>query len=248
MIGRLGKRAPRRDHRTLKLSRYVTAALPPAPAAVDWTEKMTFPAGQMLNDQLGDCTCAALGHLIQAWTANTGSQVTVPDSAILKAYEQACGYDPNDPGTDQGGIEIDVLNYFRTTGVGGYKADAFVALQPENEEHIKISVDLFGGVYIGLELPKTIDQQDDWFVDITAGAAALPGSLGGHAVVVEAYDADWLTIVTWGQKKRMSWDFWRAYTSESYAVLSKLWTRRAGVSPVGFDYATLLADLKAVIG
>jgi hypothetical protein len=46
----------------------------------------------------------------------------------------------------------------------------------------------------------------------------------------------------------MSWQFWLAYCSESYALLSKLWAPTSGMAPVGFDYAALLADLNAVAG
>ena len=74
----------------------------------------------MLNDTEGDCTCATIGHMITAWTGGT----IVSDEAIQTAYEQACGFDPNDPSTDQGGIIANVLDYFKTSGVGGYKISA----------------------------------------------------------------------------------------------------------------------------
>jgi hypothetical protein len=247
--GRLGKLAPQRDHRQLRLAKYLPADLPPAPPKVDWSEKVAFPAGAMLNDALGDCTCAALGHAVQVWTANAATEITISDADVLAVYEGACGYNPADPATDQGGVELDVLNYARTTGIGGHKIDAFVALQPENAEHIKLSVDLFGGVYIGVSLPNTIQGQGDtWTLDITAGADAVPGSLGGHAVFVVGYDPLGLSFISWGQRYRMSWEFWLTYTDESYALLSKLWAPAGTNAPVGFDYAALLADLNAVVG
>jgi hypothetical protein len=245
--GRLGKLAPRSDHRQLRLSKYLPAKLPAAPPSVDWTTKVKLPCGAMKNDELGDCTCAALGHAIQVWTANASTEVTVSDADVLKLYEGACGYVPGDPSTDQGGIEIDVLNYARKYGIGGHKIDAFVALQPENQEHIKLSVDLFGGVYIGVALPNTIQNQGDtWTLDIGKGRDAMRGSLGGHAVFVTGYDAFGLWFISWGQKYRMSWEFWLAYTDESYALLSQLWAPAGANAPVGFDYAALMADLTAV--
>ena len=70
-------------------------------------------------------------------------------------------------------IEIDVLNYFRTTGVAGYKADAFVALQPENEEHVKLGVDLVRRRSIsGVELPQ---------IDPAADARLVPRHGAGNA-------------------------------------------------------------------
>src|ERR1700746_454253 len=99
------------------------AQLPPAPEICDRTGGI-LDWGLMLNDQLGGCTCAALGHLIQSWTAVSGNEVTVPDSVILKAYEEACGYNPKDPNSDQGGTLHQVLDYFRDTGLDGHKIQA----------------------------------------------------------------------------------------------------------------------------
>src|SRR5580658_8869232 len=57
---KLGKKAPKIDSRTLRLAKYLTA-VPPPPASCDWTKGVT-EWGMMLNDALGDCTCAAIGH------------------------------------------------------------------------------------------------------------------------------------------------------------------------------------------
>jgi hypothetical protein len=47
---KLGKLPPRHDHRTLMLAKY-TVALPPPPAAVDWSRKLDH-LGMMKNDTL----------------------------------------------------------------------------------------------------------------------------------------------------------------------------------------------------
>jgi len=68
---KLGKAAARHDPRTLLLASYVTPALPTPPAAFDLASKVKS-WGMMDNDQIGDCTCAAAGHLLMEWTANVG--------------------------------------------------------------------------------------------------------------------------------------------------------------------------------
>jgi hypothetical protein len=247
-VNKLGKKPARHDPRTLQMANYL--GLPAVPAARDWTAKASPAWGMMLNDQLGDCTCAALGHLIQAWTANEGpKETTLPDAAILKAYETVGHYQPGQPETDQGAVEMDVLHYARKTGIGGFKIEAFVALEPRNHSHIEAAVDLFGGAYIGLSLPTSAQQQHVWSVP-PGGATGhgAPGSWGGHAVVVEAYNTHGLTCITWGAKKRMTWSFWDVYCDEAYAILSQLWAPQKNVAPSGFDFATLAADLKAVTG
>jgi hypothetical protein len=44
----------------------------------------------------------------------------------------------------------------------------------------------------------------------------------------------------------MTWAWFEKYCSEAYALVSKDWLSASGVSPSGFDLATLESDLKAV--
>lgn len=241
---KLGKQAVRHDARTLRLARYTTA-LPDPPSSIDWSGQLSN-LGVMLNDSLGDCTCAAIGHIVQTWTSQTqDQQVILSDQDILTLYEQSCGYDPDDPSTDQGGIELDVLNYWRKNPVVGHSLDAFCAIQPGDIKDIQNGVWLFGAVYIGLALPITAQTQDVWDLGDLSGNGA-PGSWGGHAVCVVSYDETGLTCITWGQLKRMTWTFWKSYTDEAYALLSPDWIGVSGDAPSGFDMATLTTDLAAI--
>jgi hypothetical protein len=244
---KLGKKAAVHDPRTLRLADYVTNALKPSPRR-DWSTKVTGLT-MMLNDSLGDCTIAAYGHMVQTWTANNGSQVILPDSAILAGYEGACGYNPADPSTDQGGVEVTVLNYMRQTGLGGHKLYAYVAQEPGNKTHVELSVDLLGGCYLGLELPRSIQGQRVWSVPPGGPVGdGAPGSLGGHAVPAVAYGPAGITVITWGQLLTMTWKFFSVYCSESYGVLSPDWANGAKLAPSGFDLAALQADLAAITG
>lgn len=245
----LGKQSARHDPRTLLLGNYLKpSALPPPKPAVDWSQKVkTWP--MMANDKVGDCTCAAAGHLIEDWTANAkGAPVVLPDADILKAYSAITGYLPGNPATDHGANELDVLNYWRKIGVGGRKIIAFAALEPQNQSHVEDAIELFGGCYIGLALPLCAQTQNVWTVPPggPTGTGA-PGSWGGHAVPVVAYDQRGLTVVTWGALKQMTWGFWAAYCDEAYAVLSEDWlSKNGGKDPEGFDLKALLADLRQV--
>jgi hypothetical protein len=245
---KLGKQAARHDPRTLMLAAYATKELPPPPDSVDWGDRVKrWP--MYLNDKIGDCTCAAAGHMIEAWSSEANGKATiVQDGAILKAYEDVSGYDPETGRNDAGAVELDVLKYWRSTGVGGHKIVGFVAVEPGNHPHIQQGTYLFGGCYIGIALPVSAQTQEVWAVPpggpVGPGA---PGSWGGHAVNVVAYDSQGLTVVTWGKPKRMTWTFWDAYCDEAYAILSQDFidkhTRKA---PVGLNLAQLLKDLKAL--
>ncbi|GAC1544811.1 MAG: hypothetical protein NVS2B9_12050 [Myxococcales bacterium] len=244
----LGKKPARHDPRTLQLGNYLKPAGLPAPKpSVDWGRTVQqWP--MMANDKVGDCTCAAAGHLIEEWTANAAGQpVVLPDAEILSAYSAITGYTPTDPSTDRGANELDVLNYWRKTGFNGRRIVAYAALEPKNRTHVEDAVDLFGGCYIGRALPVSAQKQAVWAVPPggPTGTGA-PGSWGGHAVPVVAYDPRGLTVVTWGATKRMTWDFWNAYCDEAYAAVSEDWIGKNKVSPEGFDLKALLADLQQV--
>lgn len=255
-VCKLGRRYVRRDSRTFALSKYLRPGiLPPAPPAVDWTagvddwpdkNKDFWP--MMLNDKIGDCTCAAAGHMIQCWTASRGSECIADDSDIELAYEAVSGYEPGKPSTDSGAVEIDVLNYWRKTGIAGHKIDAYAAVEVANAAQVKQSVYLFGGLYIGLALPLSAQNQEVWDTTLwgrVTGSAA-PGSWGGHAVPILGYDELGLTCITWGAEKRMTWSFFARYCDEAYAPLSQDWINVRGVDPNGFDMATLQKDLQQI--
>lgn len=246
---RLGKQRPRHDPRTLQLADYIdTTVLPPAPPAKDWGGKIPAQGwGMMLNDKLGDCTCAAAGHLIQDWTSNDGQELTVTDQDILKAYEKVSGYDPTTGANDNGAVEIDVLNYWRKNGIGQQKIDAYVALEPGNIDHVKDSINLFGGCYIGLSLPVSAQRQRTWTIPPGGPTGqGAPGSWGGHAVMLVAYNPRRVSCVTWGAVKQMTWSFFTTYCDEAYAVLSISDWLKGGPAPNGFDLQALQSDLGAL--
>ena len=253
---KLGKQTARHDPRTLLFAAYATPALPAPPPALDLTAKVKAPWGMMDNAQLGDCTCAAAGHLIMEWTASARAKMFTPsDAQIVAAYSAITGYNPKTGANDNGAVELDVLNYWRQNGIAGHKIQAFVALEPSNHTHIMDGVWIFGGCYIGLALPKTAQAQvqnhQPWSVtSIGTSGDGAPGSWGGHAVPVVAYDSRSLTVVTWGALQTMTWGFWAAYCDEAYAILSPDYLEKKGgqtVAPSGFNLAQLqedLADLK----
>src|SRR5450755_4664562 len=245
---KLGKQAARLDARTLQFANYMKAAAPLAPPKhEEWTSKVKqWP--MMLNDNLGDCTCACAGHMIEGWTVYAYPPGYIPaDQQILQAYQAVAGYLPGEPATDQGAVILDVLNYWRQTGIAGHPIRAFVALEPKNHEQVKDAVYLFGNCYIGVQLPLSAQNQKVW--SVPAGGAtgqSAPGSWGGHAIPIVAYDARAVTVITWGELKRVTWSFLDAYSDEAYAVLSDDWIAANRQAPNNFDLAQLTADLGAI--
>lgn len=248
---RLGKREPRVDPRSLRLARYLAPDLPRAPQAVDFVSQARLPWGMLLNNILGTCTCTSWGHIFHAATAANGREQVLTDEDILKAYIEACGYDPTDPSTDNGGFMLVVLNYVRRVGIGGHKILGYATVDLKNRELFKQALYLFGSLYLGISLPESAQGQRDWTVAMGGGSGSpRANSWGGHAVSAHGYrdrnrPDDGIDIVTWGEVKRVSWDFVDAYCDEAYAPLSIAWADGDG-APNGFDLARLREDLARV--
>ena len=255
----LGKKAPRFDRRTLKMSKYMAGVtLPSPPKQGGYYEKVaSWP--MMLNDSLGDCTIACAGHMIEQWSTYTGKPFIPTDAEILTAYEAVSGYVPGDESTDNGADILTVMNYWRQTGIGGDKIAAFVSVNQNDPTEVKLAVELFGNCYLGVGLPITAQQPVlGWkglpFWDVPAGGTignGAPYSWGGHAIPIVDYGVTplgkkRLMVVTWGSLYTMSPAFLDTYGDEAYAVLSQDWIAEDGESPSGFDTAQLLADLAAI--
>jgi hypothetical protein len=235
---KLGKLPVRTDVRTLPLARYVDAArLPDPPAALDLTA--CVPEWPMYaNDRIGDCTIAAAAHMIEAWTAAArGSAVEVTENAVLAEFERVRIGD--------GAIMLDVLVDWRKHGVGGHRIGAFARVPADDHALVRTAAWLFGGVYIGLELPLTVRGRGRWEWSGSLTGPAKPGSWGGHAVNVVRYDGSSLTVVTWGRLLEMTWAFWDRYCDEAYCILSRDFLT-ANEAPNGFDLGTLKKDLALV--
>lgn len=269
---KLGKRAPRIDRRTLKMADYLPrssnlmvgalklnlSAPPTAPSSAGYVSEVG-DWGMDLNDQLGDCTIACAAHEILQWSTYAGTPKRITDAEILTAYEAVSGYIPGDPSTDNGAVILDVLNYWRKTGIGGDKLSAYVSVNWQDREELKQAIALFGNVNIGIQLPisaqnTTAGGNGFQVWEVPAGGAVddgSPGSWGGHCVPIVGFrddgtGASGTQVITWGAVYDMTWNFLNAYVDEAYCLLSNDWLEKVGESPSGFDLAELKADLAAL--
>jgi hypothetical protein len=149
MARKLGRLARTYDPRIPHMSALVAGkTIAPPPPACDWTEKMPNNLGMMLNDTLGDCTCAAFYHALQVWSINTAGAIdTEPDSDVEQLYIRACGYKPGEKGEGPGGNEQKVLTYLLKTGAptgptaaSVQKISAFVEVDPRMVDDVKHTI------------------------------------------------------------------------------------------------------------
>lgn len=240
---KLGRRPPHPEttHPRLHLGHFLQAeALPQVPDGIDWLSRVAdWP--MYLNDQLGCCTVSAAGHMEEAWSAfGQGHTVEIGDQDVLAAYEAVGGYRPGDPSTDQGAVMQDVLNYWRTTGIGSHKILAFAQVDVANLAEVYAALYLFGAVYVGVNLPQSAMDQFDagrpWTVVGDDG-----GILGGHAIHLGLRNGAALEVVTWGRVQGLDEGWWRRYAEEAWVVADQDWITASGGSPEGLDVAALNA-------
>ena len=186
------------------------------------------------NDTKGDCTIAGAAHAITIFRALIGQRVIMSANQVLSLYRKLTG------GPDTGLNELDVLNYWRKSGVNGEKILAHVSIDPKNHTHVKQAVELFGAVYIGFQVQANCIQ------DFDAHRPWTPGKLpqDGHAVVLTDYDPSDVTVLTWGNTQKGTWAWWDECVDEAHAILPAEASNPA-FAP-GFNLAQLQADLAAV--
>lgn len=243
-VGKPGKLPAKKDHRDFNFSNYFDAnKLGKIPTAINWASKKNTPWGMMNNWTLSDCTCAAAGHMIECWTSNSYKEHIIHNKAIMVAYSAISGYDAV---TGKNNIPVyisDALKYWRKTGVGNHKIKFYATINYKSHNLVRATIYLFGGIYVGLDLPNTIKGQEIWTVmpGKLKGDSAR-GSFGGHAVNVVAYDKNYITCISWGKIKRMTWQFWDTYCDELYAIISEDFFNE-NKNPLGLEISKLELSL-----
>ena len=240
----LGKRFYVHDPRDFHLSTYLPE-LPKVPTTGDWG-KAVKNWGMDANDRLGDCTCAGVDHTLKVWIDNHGGKYKSTDADVIAMYSAVGGYDPRHPETDSGANLIDCLKYWQKTGFLGHKIDAYVKVDATNLSRVRAALYLFGALYSGVGLPLTAQGQDIWTVTNPNGSSGQPYSWGGHCVVLTAWDQKGFTCATWGTTQKMDNAFLGTYFDELWAIVSLDWFTAQHLTPAGFKYGQLMADLKAV--
>lgn len=253
---KLGRTPRSYDPRVPHMSALLAGQTPPAPPpSVDYTSGLPANLGMMLNDTLGDCTCAAFYHALQVWTAHANPpMLTEPDSDVERLYEKACGYKPAQGGEGPGGNEQHVLTYLLKhgapagpTGAGKLKIAAFVEVDPRNTDDVKRTIYDCGVAYIGFQVPAFLmppaaPPARVW--DVQPGADN--SIVGGHAVVLAGYDDAGARVISWGSYYTMTWAFFGAFVDEVYAIADASWIAAKGTSPAGLTLAQLEIQMQAL--
>lgn len=246
---RLGKLPPKVDSRTYLMKAPLAKAMPVIPRAVNWCPTTSWP--MWANDVYGCCTQVGVASAIKTWTGAAQSPVELKSSDVLSNYSARTGFNIVTGQPDLGDCELDVLNFWRTTGFNrpGQTKDyltAYGSIDPTDQLAVQRSIAYLGGVYLGLSLPKyaVSDLTSDW--TYTKSDVVVP--VGGHCVWAHGYNADWVFINTWGQRRRMSWAFMRQFCDEAYSLVSRQnWIGVNGKSPNGEAVNDLIQEMKSTV-
>ena len=248
---KLGKTPARPGAIKLRFGTYFSAAeLPAVPLA--FGHPWLVQAWRMLgNDLYGDCVWAGAAHETMLLKADAGYPVPLfTNTAVLGDYSAVTGFRTSDPSTDQG-TDVQVAAAFRQkTGIldasgQRHTIDVYTALEVGNLDEIALAAFLNGAVGVGVNLPSNaIDQfkaAEPW--SIVAGA----GSEGGHYVpVVGRNSLGNFLCVSWGRLQAITPAWLAQNMDEGVAYLSLERLTAKGLSPQGYDAATLKSDFQTV--
>jgi hypothetical protein len=260
--GKYGRRPFDPGRRRLTLEKYLDptvalsrAGLPPVPLTQDVDRASKVASWPMyLNDTLGDCTIAAIGHMYGAWTQYaSGAEAQFSDNAIQETYSRVSGYVPGDESTDNGCVMADVLADQKAIGIDDasgkvHKVAGYAAFgNPADEVLLGQVLDVFGTVYVGIDCQASI------LTEFSAGQpwTWTPGEAveGGHAICLQrrlgAGSAP-LEYVTWGALQPATADFQAHAAEEAWAVVTEDWLQANGTSVDGLNLRQLLADMAGV--
>jgi hypothetical protein len=223
---------------------------PPQPAG-----KVVAPVpaggwGMADNDTLGDCVEAGTDHAIKAMNALLGTHDYEPtDPEISEQYFHETG------GSDTGLVVATHLLTWQRYGLFappyapiGTKVNRIGAFAPVKTDSLvafQRCIDLFGFAFMGIQCPQSMQDQ---FGIPGREITVVKGSPieGGHCILGVGYDDDSCEIITWGQRRKMSYGFLAAYMDECDAVISmEVLEKGHGPGPK-IDKAALLADIKSL--
>jgi len=237
MVGKLGRWPTKHDARNIPFRAiFNLSTMPARPAARDWGQKdgrdVAYP--MLGNDEYGDCAYASIVHDGLTLSTQTDAPITVTSKEVIDRYLA-------DTGGDNGAYMLEVVKSIIRKPLGGLVIDAFVEIDPTDDDAFEAAQEFFGGVWCGWALPRAWQGADVWDVGPNTSGIWAPWSWGGHATDSPTYSPGGGGLITWMQRQPYTHPARRSYCEESYGIFSrKLWLGLAQNCPAGVDYQKLL--------
>lgn len=193
----------------------------------------------------GDCTEVAKRNAIAVANFFRGvTAVPVPTSdAVVEQYCVAQGCTPAqlfaDPNTyDNGEDETTTLTTWCQTDEYGVKLPFTAPVDVKSQTDIENAIWLSGGLYIGIQLPQSAEEQ---FPNLLTWQPSSP-ILGGHAIFLTGYTESYVAGAMWGSLFQMTWEFLLNVLDEAHALVMPQ-AVTAGTSPTGLLIPKWESDL-----
>jgi hypothetical protein len=222
------------------------AAAPPPPILN--RSHIPFVPGMDGNDQISDCTAAGYANAARAFALLNGFGIDIPTEDVVSFYSDSAGYDPTDPSTDQGAVELDVLahqlkaGFARTTGDRGPLVADFATFDPSDRALFANALAKCGTAYLGVDL-ATADMDTSITWDTTTPGDQKPGSWGGHCLIAWDYtglgDADVVRLATWGTLQPVTWRWLASRCEEAHVLIWRQLMPAGGKNFAALDYDSL---------
>lgn len=232
------------------------------PRSYNWGERIKpdHNWGDYGNLKLDNCTVASAAHLIMVWRSYQAKNIYRPSvQKIIEDYGQMITGKPKgspfiEKALEKGGEPVEavkMLNYWRKKGIDNHKIIAFAKLTYNNKasrrEELKRAIYLYGGCFIGIDIPRSVESQwqkgEKWTVLKRAAHGDRRRKLWfSHALVAIGYNENDVLVVTFGKEETMSWEFYEKYVDEAYAVFDEKFLK-ARLTPSRMK----VADLRQVV-
>ncbi len=207
------------------------------------------------NDQIGDCTAAALGNTALAVSALDGFDAIVEQPAVEAFYSATSGYVPGHAATDVGAVLTDVLAYQARSGFNTgaqLLTGPWATVDPFDRNLLAVGMETFGAVLLGVALSdadmRRVGQTWDAGT-MSSGGDPTPGSAGLHCLLAFSYaglrDGDLVRLATWGGMQAATWRWVGRAIREAHVVAWRPLLRVGGLNWAGVDYAAMVAEAAA---
>lgn len=253
-------RRPPKNAPALMFRSFLSREVPAHPPEEDYLGKLS--GWQMLgNDVAGDCNAVTWANMRRLVTATLTTEYYPTQAQVWQFYQtQNPRFDPNGtsgtngPGSsDDQGMDVQTgLEYLHANGgPDGAKVVAFAKVDHTNIDEVKAALAIFGGLWLGVQVLDTNQQQfaggQPW-TDVAGSAID-----GGHAILGGGYTASDIRFITWAKETEFAQSFWNGIVQGTPLVEEAwvaIWPEHLGTTAFeqGVDQAQLAADYQALTG
>jgi hypothetical protein len=222
----LGKRQAKEDPSVARFGSTPSTADLLFPKAFDFDAEhaklKNYQDELFLNDRLPCCVISGRAHQtvrFEYLQRPSKKLIDVADAEVKHQYQ-------HEAGPFQGLVVSESLREWKNAGwmAAGRRLhiEEYLRLNEKNLDEIRAAIFNMHGIGIGFQLTHGAEQQFQQGVRVWGDTTEPKPRRRGHYVFVNAYDEEGPTCITWGQKVKMTWGFFKRYCDEAYVMLDEL--------------------------